>query len=330
MSAWWFDLLLAAGLVYVAWRSLGARDLFTAVVLFIAFGLLMALCWVRLDAPDIALAEAAIGAGLTGALLLDALGHIAGQPAGDMARDARQMRATGENARASRATVRVLQAGLSLAAGAAIAHALWRLPPSAPDVAHEMGAALDAHAVGNPVTAVLLDLRAYDTFLEMGVLALAAVGALLLRATQAPPPQALPPARGSRMLPGVAGVLVPFMLLTAVYLYWAGTARAGGAFPAGAILAAACVLLFLSGTERVAARDTPLWRGVLALGLAAFLAAGLACVALGTGFLQWPADWAYPAILALEGVLTLAIGGMLAMLYTADAQPPRAPRGVVP
>jgi energy-converting hydrogenase B subunit D len=31
---------------------------------------------VRLEAPDVALAEAAIGAGLTGALLLDALGHL--------------------------------------------------------------------------------------------------------------------------------------------------------------------------------------------------------------------------------------------------------------
>jgi energy-converting hydrogenase B subunit D len=42
-------------------------------VLFIAFGLLMALAWVRLGAPDVALAEAAIGAGLTGALLMAAL-----------------------------------------------------------------------------------------------------------------------------------------------------------------------------------------------------------------------------------------------------------------
>jgi energy-converting hydrogenase B subunit D len=49
---------------------------FHAVVLFIVFGLLMALAWARLGAPDIALAEAAIGAGLTGALLLDAVGHL--------------------------------------------------------------------------------------------------------------------------------------------------------------------------------------------------------------------------------------------------------------
>lgn len=71
-----FDLLLSAALLWSAWRTLNTTDLTRAVVLFIVFGLLMALAWARLDAPDIALAEAAIGAGLTGALLLDALGAL--------------------------------------------------------------------------------------------------------------------------------------------------------------------------------------------------------------------------------------------------------------
>ncbi len=70
------DLTLAAALLFTGWRTLAAPDLFKAVVLFIVFGLFMALAWARLEAPDIALAEAAIGAGLTGALLLDALGHL--------------------------------------------------------------------------------------------------------------------------------------------------------------------------------------------------------------------------------------------------------------
>jgi energy-converting hydrogenase B subunit D len=70
------DALLAAALVWVAWRALSVPDLFRAVVLFVAFGLLMTLAWVRLRAPDLALAEAAIGAGLTGALLIDAVGHL--------------------------------------------------------------------------------------------------------------------------------------------------------------------------------------------------------------------------------------------------------------
>lgn len=71
-----FDLLIAATLLWIAWRTLATADSFKATVLFIVFGLLMALVWVRLEAPDIALAEAAIGAGLTGALLLDAVGHL--------------------------------------------------------------------------------------------------------------------------------------------------------------------------------------------------------------------------------------------------------------
>lgn len=75
-----FDGLLAVILVWLCWRVLSAPDLFKAAVLFIAFGLLMALGWVRLNAPDIALAEAAIGAGLTGALMLDAAGQMTGRP----------------------------------------------------------------------------------------------------------------------------------------------------------------------------------------------------------------------------------------------------------
>ena len=67
MTGWLFDALLAVALPVLAWQTLATRDLFKAVVLFICFGLLVSLSWVRLDAPDIALAEAAIGAGVTGA-----------------------------------------------------------------------------------------------------------------------------------------------------------------------------------------------------------------------------------------------------------------------
>jgi uncharacterized MnhB-related membrane protein len=72
-----FDALLALALLWLGWRVVAAAKLFEAVVLFVAFGLLMALCWMRLSAPDVALAEAAIGAGLTGALLMSALARLA-------------------------------------------------------------------------------------------------------------------------------------------------------------------------------------------------------------------------------------------------------------
>ncbi len=67
-----FDLLLSATLIILATAALTSRDPRRAVILFIAFGLLLAMVWARLRAPDVALAEAAIGAGLAGALMLSA------------------------------------------------------------------------------------------------------------------------------------------------------------------------------------------------------------------------------------------------------------------
>ena len=70
------DLLLAGLIVWLGWSSMTSESLFRAIVLFVAFGLSMGLAWVRLDAPDVALAEVAVSAGLTGALLLAAFGGI--------------------------------------------------------------------------------------------------------------------------------------------------------------------------------------------------------------------------------------------------------------
>ncbi|MDP1717091.1 MAG: DUF4040 domain-containing protein [Burkholderiales bacterium] len=81
-----FDLLLAASLLWSCWGALTTPRLDRAIVLFIAFGLLMALAWARLSAPDLGLAEAAIGAGLTGALLLDAYGALRRRGAGTEAK----------------------------------------------------------------------------------------------------------------------------------------------------------------------------------------------------------------------------------------------------
>ncbi|MBW2424647.1 MAG: DUF4040 domain-containing protein [Deltaproteobacteria bacterium] len=75
------DGLLVALLLGLAWASLASRDLFRGIVVFIGFGLVLAMLWVRLGAPDLALAEAAIGAGITGALLLATLARL--PPAGD-------------------------------------------------------------------------------------------------------------------------------------------------------------------------------------------------------------------------------------------------------
>jgi len=75
-SSWWLDLLLCGLLLWVGWQVLATPDLHQAVILFIAFGLVLALVWVRLEAVDAALAEAAIGSGLTGALLWSTLARM--------------------------------------------------------------------------------------------------------------------------------------------------------------------------------------------------------------------------------------------------------------
>jgi uncharacterized MnhB-related membrane protein len=79
-----FDLLLSLTLIALAIAVLTSREPRRAVILFIAFGLLLALVWARLRAPDVALAEAAIGAGLAGALMLAAARRAArGRPFSD-------------------------------------------------------------------------------------------------------------------------------------------------------------------------------------------------------------------------------------------------------
>jgi energy-converting hydrogenase B subunit D len=67
-----FDAVLLVTLLGLALAAVLSPEPRRAVMLFIAFGLWLALVWARLHAPDVALAEAAIGAGLGGALMLAA------------------------------------------------------------------------------------------------------------------------------------------------------------------------------------------------------------------------------------------------------------------
>jgi energy-converting hydrogenase B subunit D len=70
------DLALALLLPALAWIALAHRRLTGGIVFFIVYGLVLAVVWYRLDAPDVALAEAAIGAGITGVLLVGAVSRL--------------------------------------------------------------------------------------------------------------------------------------------------------------------------------------------------------------------------------------------------------------
>lgn len=46
------------------------KDLLSAVIVFAAYSLIMAIIWQQLNAPDIAITEAAMGAGVTTLLMM--------------------------------------------------------------------------------------------------------------------------------------------------------------------------------------------------------------------------------------------------------------------
>lgn len=60
-------------LVVTAILAVYSRDLLAAVIVFSAYSLIMALMWQRLQAPDLALTEAAVGAGITTVLFVVAI-----------------------------------------------------------------------------------------------------------------------------------------------------------------------------------------------------------------------------------------------------------------
>ena len=70
MSTLALDLLLLSFLVICALSVAWIRDMLSAVIVFASYGLVMAIIWLQLSAPDIALTEAALGAGVTTLLLI--------------------------------------------------------------------------------------------------------------------------------------------------------------------------------------------------------------------------------------------------------------------
>lgn len=65
-----FDITLLVLLVAVALVVVRLKDLIAASIVFSAFSLMMCLLWVHRGAPDVAMTEAAVGAGITTVFLL--------------------------------------------------------------------------------------------------------------------------------------------------------------------------------------------------------------------------------------------------------------------
>ncbi len=191
-----------------------------------------------------------------------------------------------------------------------LGYAVLSLPAQTPGLSNAVAEHLEASGVSNPVTAVLLNFRSYDTLLEMAVLLLALLGVWSL-SRAAEPREAAP----GLMLDSLSRLLVPLLILVAGYLLWVGAHAPGGAFQAGAVLGAAGVLLLLTGWRPGARFSGLLLRITLVTGLVTFVVVGMVLLLVGRQLLEYPPPFAAALILLIEAAATLSIGITLAALF---------------
>lgn len=226
-------LLLAACLALV----LTHHQRFRAVVLVGVVGLIVSITFVGLSAPDLALTQLSVEV-VSAVLLLMGLALL-----------------PQHSPRETPAVRRAWHAGLALAVGAAVAVAAWWLLTRGHDSIswYFLEQSYPKGGGTNVVNVILVDFRGYDTFGEITVLGIAAVGVLALmdglrtrRGTTDPDGRAWTFARQPLLLRMAASVVLPVALVFSVYIFMRGHNLPGGGFIAGLITAVALVLQFMA------------------------------------------------------------------------------------
>ena len=303
------DVGLAFLVFAVAAWTVFAAGAFAATVGYVVYGLLLSLVWIRLFAVDVALTEAAIGSGVTGVLLIGAAARLRGAE-------------TTPAEEALTGLTRLFAAGLCLLVAAALAAVVLLLPDQGPTLAPQSMERLPETGLGNPVTAVLIAFRSFDTMLEKVVLVLGVVGVWSLAADRywGGAPGEARAERPEPTLAFFAQVLAPIGILVGVHVFWVGADEPGGAFQGGAILAAMWMIVMMARLTE-APQASAFWlRLALIAGPAVFLAAGVAGAVVAGGFFAYPPGLAKPLILFIETFMTFTIAVTLPMLV---AGPPR-------
>ena len=316
-----FALFLLTLLVLTAVAIVRAENLFVAVMLMAIFSLLMAANFFILDAADVALTEAAVGAGVTTVFFLGALALMA----------------THER---SRKTGRGLALGVVTLTVLVLIYATFDKPrlgdPNAPVHQHVAPWYLEQTpeliGIPNVVTAVLGSFRGYDTLGEVFVVLAACIGVLFILSVAPPPERAAQSTDdvGLRhhVVPQVVGrLLIPFIVLFGLYVQFHGEYGPGGGFQAGAIVATGLILHALLEGESAALRAIP--RGVL-LGMVAggallYTLVGITGILLGGNFLDYsvlaenPVKGQQVGILAIEAGVGVTVCGALLAIFHAFA-----------
>jgi multisubunit Na+/H+ antiporter MnhB subunit len=171
---------------------------------------------------------------------------------------------------------------------------------------------LPMSGVLNPVTAVILNFRGYDTLIEIAVLLLTAIGAQAAAGSDGVRPSR---SLAEPVLAAFFRLLGPLIIVVAAYLLWIGKHAPGGAFQAGALLASAAILgIFCTGWRPPA--ESGRQAAVLCLGTILFCGVGLGTYLVAPNFLHYPIPWAGTLILVIETGCTLSIAAALLVLFT--------------
>ncbi|MGB6136203.1 MAG: DUF4040 domain-containing protein, partial [Shewanella sp.] len=243
-----FALFLLTLLVITAIAIVRTDDLFVAVMLTSIFSLLMAANFFILDAADVALTEAAVGAGVTTVIFLCAL---------ELTGDREKARVGGRWV--ALGTVGVL--------ALLIIYATFDKPrlgdPDAPVHQHLAPWYLEKTPeyidIPNVVTAILGSFRGYDPLGEVFVVFAACIGVLFILGVS-PSRKNQPVIKKSsglrhHLIPQVVGrLLIPFIVLFGLYVQFHGEYGPGGGFQAGAIIATGVILYALLEGESEALR----------------------------------------------------------------------------
>lgn len=306
MSVDIFDYLLAFTLVFLTWQLLRAKDLLTSIVLFIIFGIFIALAWVQLQAPDIALVEAVIGSALTGVLFLGCLGYIETSSR----RIDREPRSASLGEKIYHNLFNILLVFFAFV----LSFVVLGLPEQTSGLSPLVISSLDRSGADNPVTAVILNFRGYDTFLEIGVLLLVAIAVLSINSTRSTSMN-ICLAKKSRILGAFLYIITPLMVVFAFYLLWVGTKAPGGAFQAGAMLAGVGILMLIGGVRINIMYKHKLMRCLYALGFVGFLLAGVMAMGGHRQFLEFSPRHAKHIIFVIELLATISIACILLTLF---------------
>lgn len=306
------DILLAILTIYLALQSLLARRLSQSVFLFFAFGLALALAWVRLSAVDVAITEAAIASGFLGVLFLDALKDFSPWVSEKQGKTEVNKNTNPEKGHRLNLLPRIiLVLGLGVFLLIAL-EAVWSAPQGG-GLAGATEKLIPQSGVEHPVTAVLLNFRAYDTWLEIGVillglLAVFAVGGINIYRKPLMVSNDL-------LLKQVILFSTPILFLFGAFLLYFGKTGPGGAFQAAVLWGAIGILLHLGGKPVFSM--IPRWVGqlLLTVGLILFLVLGFLFIAGGATLFEYPIKYAGVLILIIETFAAVSIAAALMAMF---------------